>query len=340
MSVYEHITEFAGLPVVDFLSDDIEEERYQKARRHAGADGARVEPDDGAYAAALADPGSVAWRLRVSSYDPQEPFEEYFARFLAEVDTARVGALVIGCWGESYEVDASVPRDLLVGNAGRFPALRALFLGEYLAEEAEISWIQQTDVTPLLAAFPALRELTVRGGERLEFPATGHEALASLTVQTGGLPGEAVAGILASDLPALERLELWFGVEDYGGTTTVETLEPLLSGKVFPSLRHLGPRNSPWGDDLVRALAGAPVLRRIRVLDLSGHVLRDEGGRVLASAPAFRGLERLVLRYHFLSEPVMAELRAALAGVDLDLSGPEEPDAYKDEVYYYPEVTE
>ncbi|KUP97012.1 hypothetical protein AC529_09160, partial [Thermobifida cellulosilytica TB100] len=166
------------------------------------------------------------------------------------------------------------------------------------------------------------------------------EALRTLVVETGGLPRRVPAGVLASDLPALEHLELWFGVEDYGGTTTVDDLAPLLAGERFPALRRLGLRNSEWGDDLVRRLADAPVTQRVKVLDLSGHVLTDAGGEVLAAAPAFRGLERLVIHHHFLTEEMEERLRAALTGVDVDLDGRREPEVYKDEVFYYPQVTE
>ncbi|MEY9213447.1 hypothetical protein ABH917_002893 [Thermobifida halotolerans] len=272
--------------------------------------------------------------------DAEETFEAYFAHFLNRVDTTRVTALSVGCWGESHEDPGVVPRDLLVDNAVRFPQLRSLFFGEFVQEEAEISWIPQCDVAPLLAAFPALEELAVRGGSGLEFPATGHDALRGLVVQTGGLPRKVTTGILASRLPALEHLELWFGVEDYGGTTTVDDLAPLLAGELFPALRSLGLRNSTWGDELVRRLADAPVLDRVGVLDLSGNVLTDTGGEVLATAPAFRNLDRLVLRYHFLTEEMLDRLRAALAGVDLDVSGGEKPDVYRGKATYYPEVTE
>ena len=342
MSINEHLTEFAGLPVVEFLSPEIEGERLLNAQYRARRAGQpvpdRLEPDE-RYAAALAAPDTAAWRLRVV-VDAEEPFGQHLARFLTEVDTAKVTALIVGCWGESYEDTAQEPRDLLIAQADRFPALRSLFLGEFVMEEAEISWIRQTDVAPLLAAFPRLEEFVVRGGSGLEFPATRHGSLRRLTVQTGGLPRGPVAGITASDLPALEHLELWFGVEDYGGTTTVDDLAPLLAGERFPALRSLGLRNSPWGDDLVRALAGAPVLDRVRVLDLSGNVLTDAGGEVLATAPAFRTLERLVIRYHFLTEAMEERLRAALPGVDLHLSERQEPEVYKDRTYYYPEVTE
>ena len=322
MAIYEHLTEFAGLPVVEFPS-----------------------PDSAVLRDALAAPETVAWRLHTLPHEDEATFEEILVSFLDEVDAAKVTALIVGCWSEFDGYPGAAPRDPLVAHADRFPALRSLFFGEFVMEEAEISWIQQCDVAPLLAAFPRLEEFVVRGGSGLEFPATRHGSLRRLTVQTGGLPREVTTGVLASDLPALEHLELWFGIDWYGGTTEVSDLAPLLEGEGFPNLRSLGLRNSPWGDDLVRALAGAPVLERVRVLDLSGNVLTDAGGEVLATAPAFHTLERLVIRYHFLTEAMEERLRAALPGVDLHLSEREEPDHDVDDdgteiLVYYPEVTE
>ncbi|TDQ53787.1 STM4015 family protein [Actinorugispora endophytica] len=344
MTINEYITEFAGLPVMEFLSPDLEAERLRVLRYRAQREGRplpeRLEPD-AAYAAALADPGSVAWRLRTVGPNGKKPFEGCFARFLAEVDTTRVTALVVGSWSEYYEKPDAVPRDLLVESAGRFPALRSLFFGEFVLEESEISWIEQCDVAPLVAAFPALEEFTVRGGMGLEFSAVRHEALTSLTAQTGGLPEEAVAGILASDLPALENLELWLGVEDHGRTTTVDTLAPLLSGTALPALRSLGLRNAERTDDLVRALADAPVLGRLEVLDLSMGTLTDDGARIIADSPGFRGLGRLDLRHHYLAEEGMAErVRAALPGVEVDLGEPQDPGTDDVRDVYYPAVTE
>ena len=43
--------------------------------------------------------------------------------------------------------------------ADRLPALEALFLGDITFEQQEISWIQQSDISPLFLAFPRLRVL-------------------------------------------------------------------------------------------------------------------------------------------------------------------------------------
>ncbi|MFC7639816.1 hypothetical protein ACFQX6_01215 [Streptosporangium lutulentum] len=117
---------------------------------YAGLPIARLRPPDAPMPAA----DRTAWRISVNVYNPKETFEEHFARFLDTVDVGVVKAIIIGGWGEAYQEDSGVPVRLLVENAARFPALRSLFFGAMPQEECEISWIRQSDVTPLLEAFP------------------------------------------------------------------------------------------------------------------------------------------------------------------------------------------
>jgi hypothetical protein len=202
-----------------------------------------------------------------------------------------------------------------------FPALRALFLGDMVMEECEISWINQTDVTPLLSGFPALEEFGVRGGTGLGFTALQHTALRRLVVETGGLPAAVVRGIGASDLPALEHLDLWLGTSDYGGDSEAADLEPILSGARLPRLRHLGLRNSEMQDAVAAAVAAAPVVDRLEVLDLSMGVLTDEGAAALLGGRSLTHLKKLDLHHHYLSEPVEDRVRQTLEpeGVEVDL---------------------
>ncbi|GAB2517106.1 STM4015 family protein [Nocardiopsis aegyptia] len=310
---HDHLTEFAGLPVVEFPS-----------RQNAGS------PPPGLPAAA-ADPASVAWRLRVDMWlmDEEEPFEDYFHRFLAEVDTGRVGALVVGAWDYAFEmVPPTAVRDLLVAHADRFPSLRALFFGDITDEELHISWIGQDDMSPLLSAFPRLTGLTARGGQDLRLHVAEHACLRRLSLETGGLAAETAQGVVTSRLPALEHLDLVLGMHTYGCGTGPDTLAPLLSGQVLPRLRSLGLRSTEATDAWVHALADAPLLPRLRVLDLSLGTLTDRGARVLLDTPAFFGLERLDLHHSYLSEGVREELRTAFAasGTELDLSHPQKLD--------------
>ncbi|WP_405859428.1 STM4015 family protein [Streptomyces sp. NBC_00090] len=322
---YQH--EFHGLPVFDFP-------------------GARADSDtDTAAPAELPDAEAVAWRISAPTYSEpgDELWEPQFERFLKTVDAARVRALVVGGWDEAYETSSAPVVAALIAARDRLTDLRAVFLGDMTGEDCEISWIVQSDVTPLLAAYPALREFGVRGGTELAFPSIRHDRLETLVVETGGLPAEVVRGIVGSELPALERLELWLGTDEYGGDSTTEDLAPLLAGTGFPALRRLGLCNSVIQDQVAAAVAGAPVVARIERLDLSMGVLTDEGAAALLDGQPLTHLTHLDLSHHYLSAAMSERVRAALAphGVTVVLDDPEEAEDDGDgEVYRYVAVAE
>jgi hypothetical protein len=306
VAIHDHLETFAGRPVVDF--DD------------------QQQP---------ADPGGVAWRLTAEIYGaPEGRFEDVFERFLAAVDPARVEALVIGAWTEALHAGAGVdnsaarPVRALCAAAGRFSRLRSLFLGDITMEESEISWIPQTDVTPLLESFPALERLRVRGADGLELRPVRHDHLVELAFESGGLPPAVVRAVGACDLPKLEHLELWLGTPTYGGDTTVADLSPILSGARFPRLRYLGLRDSEIADELAAAVATAPVVGRLEVLDLSMGTLGDTGAEALVTGQPLTHLRRLDLHHHFMSAAMTARLEGELraAGVDVDLTRPADED--------------
>ncbi|MEU3477988.1 STM4015 family protein [Streptomyces sp. NPDC033754] len=322
---YQH--EFHGLPVFDFPA-------------------VLADPDAStAPSAELPDAEAVAWRISAPTYsDPgDEHWEPLFERFLKTVDPERVRAVVVGGWDEPYETSSAFVVEALIAARDRLTGLRAVFLGDMTGEDCEISWIVQSDVTPLLAAYPALREFGVRGGTGLAFPAIRHDGLQSLVVETGGLPAEVVRGIAGSELPALESLELWLGTDEYGGDSTTEDLAPVLAGTGFPALRHLGLCNSVIQDEVAAAVAGAPVVARIERLDLSMGVLTDEGAAALLDGQPLTHLAHLDLSHHYLSAAMSEGVGAALVphGVTVVLGEPEEADDDGDgEVYRYVAVAE
>ncbi|NKZ01732.1 STM4015 family protein [Nocardiopsis alborubida] len=356
-----HVTEFAGLPVVEFHSwdtirDDLETAMYW-ARNRSELHEERPRSHR-RLLEAIADPGSVAWRLRTepsSSYGSGgrtkafENLQEYMYRFSVLVGQEQVRALVVGnVPDQDFQMRAAEVVDALLGLAPKLTGLRALFFGEILQEENEISWIQLCDLAPLAAALPHLEELVVRGGSgSLDLRLEEHPSLRRLTVQSGGLRPDVVRDVCASGLPALEHLELWLGVEEYGGRSTARDLAPVLSGGAFPRLRSLGLRNAGNLGSWIPVIAGAPVVSSLEVLDLSLGDLTDEGGQALVeAAPAFAHLKRLDLHHHYVSEDVCERIRAALPGVEVDLSGRGEPEVHEDEdgeepeIHYYTAVSE
>ncbi|MFF3227068.1 STM4015 family protein [Nocardia suismassiliense] len=311
MSVGDHLQEFGGLPTYDFPTADTE--------------GPEKSPG-----VVLPVTDSVAWRIGVPSYEPEESWGAAFAEFLDTVDSTEVRALVVGCWTEAYETKPDEVFEALLAAKDRFPALRALFLGDIVGEECEISWIHQGQPTVLLEAFPELTELGVRGGQQLVFPAIRHERLRKLTVETGGMSAEVVRGIAASDLPALTHLDLWLGTSEYGGDADTTDLAPILAGTRLPSLKHLALRNSEIQDEVCAALASAPVVARLDVLDVSMGVLTDDGAAALLTGQPLTHLKFLDLHHNYLSAAMRTRLTEALApaGVKLNL---DPDDAYSDE---------
>ncbi|KAB1145049.1 leucine-rich repeat domain-containing protein [Streptomyces luteolifulvus] len=318
MTIGDHLHELYGLPAFTFPGPDAKTE--------------------------LPEAGAVAWRITSDVYDADEEWEAAFARFCSAVDTTGVRALIVGAWQEAYDTDASSVIEALLAARDRLPALRSLFLGDIVMEECEISWINQTDVSGLLEGFPALEEFGVRGGSGLGFTAVSHKSLRKLEVETGGMPAEVVRGVAASELPALEHLDLWLGTPDYGGDSEAADLEPILSGTRLPSLRHLALRNSEMQDEVAAAVASAPVVARLEVLDLSMGVLSDEGAAALLAGQPLTHLKTLDLHHNYLSEPLKERIRDTLepAGVVVDL---DRDDADEDEdddgtVYRYVAVGE
>ncbi|MEU4997877.1 STM4015 family protein [Streptomyces sp. NPDC021622] len=297
MTIGNHLAELHGLPAHDFPQAD-----------EKSTDG--LPPAD-----------SVAWRISVDSYESEEEWEDAFARFAESIDLSQVRAIIVGSWSDAYDSGPEPVLEALIGAREKLTALRAVFLGDMVMEECEISWINQGNVGPLLDAFPGLREFGVRGGQGLEFPAVRHERLEKLVVETGGMPAEAVRGIAASDLPALGQLDLWLGTSDYGGDASIADLEPFFAGTRLPSLLHLALRNSEIQDEIATAVASAPVVARLDVLDLSMGVLTDDGATALLAGQPLTHLKKLDLHHNYLSGAVRTRLHDSLvpAGVEVDL---------------------
>lgn len=311
MSVHEHRKTFAGLPVEQFRRDD----------------------------KLPADPSAVAWRLEADDFEASEQeFAEVVEAWLAKVPAESVRALIIGEWGSAY--DSPPPIDLLVRLAPRLTGLRALFLGELVGEECEISWINHDDITPLLNAFGNLEVLRIRGAEDLLLEPVRHERLRELAFESGGLPAQVVRAVGDSDLPVLEHLELWLGVSEYGGDASVEDLAGVFSGSQLPALRHLAVCNAEIADQVAEAVAAAPVVAGLEVLDLSMGLLSDAGAQALLSGQPLTHLRRLDLHHHYLSEAMVERIPAELPGVEVDLSERQTPEVYDGEEYRYTAVSE
>ncbi|BEL05166.1 hypothetical protein Q0Z83_033570 [Actinoplanes sichuanensis] len=267
-----------------------------------------------------ADPAAVAWWIN-EGYGERR-FTGVFEQMLEDTGPDGPTALIVGDWGDPNR--EPFPIDLLTGAADRLGALRALFIGEITSEECEVSWIRQGDLTPVLETFPDLQHLWVRGAAGLTLRPVRHERLHELVLQSAGLPATVVRALGASELPRLEELELWLGSADRGGDAGPADLAPILSGRPVPGLSWLGLRNSEIADQVAAAVAAAPVVAGLRVLDLSWGTLGDAGAEALLAGQPLTHLEHLVLNHHFLSPETAQRLVDDLPGVTVDVDDPQD----------------
>jgi hypothetical protein len=274
----------------------------------------------------IADPQQIAYRIRLSydEADKGKKITELLEAFYRDPNAAFVQELIIGVYDYYSDTDSSDVVESLVENQAKLPRLRALFIGDITYEEQEISWIQQSNVGPVLAAYPELEYFRVRGGNGLSLGELNHHSLKYLIVESGGLPPEVIEEVVQAYLPALEHLELWLGSENYGFASEVAELNPILSGEHFPALKYLGLKDSEIADDIAIALQNAPVLERLEVLDLSMGTLSDAGAQALLDNPHITQLKFIDLHHHYISEDLIAKLKAL--GIDIDLSEKQKDD--------------
>ncbi|BDM70281.1 hypothetical protein HEK616_37680 [Streptomyces nigrescens] len=296
---------------------------HQRTRQFHGRPVVEFDPDR----AVRTDPQGTAWRLDAAISGPPE-FPEVFERFVQTVDTTQVTTLILGFTG----FDGPAAATHLLDAAERFPRLEALFLGD----EPDFFCIYQTDLTPVLERFPLLERLDVRGKQGWELSPFRHAALKTLRCESCCLPSDVMRAVAASDLPGLERLDLWLGVDDgTGEVADVCDLAPVLSGERLPALRSLGLQNSALQDEIAEEVAEAAVVPRLRSLSLALGTLTDRGAEALLNGQPLDHLERLDLHHHYLSDPMMERLRVAHPTTDVDLGdaqgefhGPFDDEAY------------
>lgn len=268
---------------------------------------------------------NFAYRLR-EEYDDELKVPDRIDELLKQPGVEQLQALIIGAWTEaSGGDDSSELVQKLSEVAGHLKGLRSIFMGEMTYEESEVSWINQSDLSPLLKAFPRLETLRIRGGTGLAFSPVEHTSLKEIAIETGGLPRSAIRELFLCHLPALEHFELLLGEESYGFDGSVEDLQPVLSGKLYPNLKYLGLMNSEIANDIAAVVVNSPIASRIETLDLSMGNLDDEGFQSLHALSQYPQLKKLILSHHYATEEGVAALQAALK-CEVDASDPQSPD--------------
>lgn len=296
---YQHPTEFAGFPVIEW-SDDL--------------------PPP-------ADPSRVAIAVRADWEDQDKGilWADKFKALLASGFAEQIPALLVGVWSFEYEDTAAPLVEVLVANRDRLPNLKALYIGDIVQEEQEISWIRQDDLSPLWTAFPNLETLSIRGGDKLKIDPLKLPYLKTLRIETGGMDKSVVRAVVEAGLPSLETLVLWLGTGDYGANTTIGDLQPFYHCRWLPKLKTLGLCNSDYEDEIAVLMSTAAALDQLDTLDLSMGRLTDDGALALLTSPDISKLKKLIIHFHFCTEAMVKKLRER-EGVEVVMEDSQAPD--------------
>jgi hypothetical protein len=76
------------------------------------------------------------------------------------------------------------------------------------------------------------------------------------------------------------------------------------------------------------AIADAPVLGRIAILDLSLGTLSDQGAKAILASPYLKQLKLLDLHHHYISEAAQKQLQSI--GIHVNLDDPKEAESLDD----------
>jgi Ran GTPase-activating protein (RanGAP) involved in mRNA processing and transport len=104
---------------------------------------------------------------------------------------------------------------------------------------------------------------------------------------------------------------------DDGAYIGVKELKAICRSPHLTNLSHLCLRQTDFGDAGAKELVESGLLKRLKVLDLYGGCISDEGAKVLAGCPDFKNLEFANLRKNALTAAGIKLLKATKVNLDV-----------------------
>lgn len=240
---------------------------------------------------------------------PGEP--ELLAAVLDLPQAKKIEKINVGYIEEWEETDTYEEAIKVIADRGPLPQLKNLFVGDFTQDQTEISWVDLGKTGALFKAAPNLEELTLRGAD-INLGRIAHDDLKSLTIETGGLPGNSMRAIGDAKLPQMEKLAVWFGDSEYGFSGQFTSMMNLLEGDNVPKLKELGLQNAEFTDAIMPMLVRANVVKQLETLDLSMGTMSDEGAQVLLNHAAdLSHLKTINLDDNFISDSMKTKLQDA-----------------------------
>jgi hypothetical protein len=232
--------------------------------------------------------------------------------------------------------------DAVIALVKILPSLRALTrleIGKFDTNDSELSWSYMGPLGRVWRAAPQLESVKLRAGS-MELGSLELPACREFRVETGGLTKASLKAIATAKWPRLEILSVWFGKTDYGCNCRPQDVAPILDGKGLGKLKHLGLKNSQWGNEIAALVAKSKILPQLDTLDLSmSHITTDVLEKsVMPHKARFAKLSKLDVSRCLLDQRGQALAKQLAKTVDVERQRPLSD--YADEDYRYAAVGE
>ena len=211
--------------------------------------------------------------------------------------------------------------------------LKALLIGDK-CHFANIKYIKSniivSNIVPLLKAYPNLELLHIRGrmdkedvlksnSEILSIcnhhdnstvtvkSSLKHESLKTLIIDADGISDSNLAKLCNLNLPSLEYLEIWLSRSNLNNIN-IDSLAPILSSKYCHNLAYLGIRKSSNTSELAKAIIKSPIMKNLKVLELTDGNMGSGGVIALLESPEINNLHTLNVSGNRLNQSTIEQL--------------------------------
>ena len=186
-------------------------------------------------------------------------------------------------------------------------------LEQPLSKQARFPW---GDLGIMLTSMPKL-EFAFLAGD-IELGMLTSSSLKSLRIAGDPLLPGTIEELAMADLPSLRDLVLGLAVSEPAEKASLRALESILDAGKFPSLERIQLTGVENPAELMKKLAGKPLLSQLKTFQISGSELEDEDTSVpllLEVATELAAIEILGLGTDVLSEEAQEKLAAAIPGL-------------------------
>ncbi len=271
--------------------------------------------------------------------EQKKTMEDLVAEIINDPELPELEELVIGQFTLGYDDEENMDTIIkgLVDNREKLQHIKSFYFGDMDSEECEVSWITQGNYTPIWEAFPNLERLVIKGSNGLSLGKISHAKLSSLQLINGGLDKSVLAEIRDADLPALERLEIYLGDDNYGANIGKAELEDFGNHAKLPALRELGLVNSYIQDEVVAAILPTAIAQRSEILNFSYGALTDQGAQgMIAAMTGLAGCKQIYIEHHYVGQVMQEKVVEAgnQQGIKVVFDDQQEAEVYSGETYY------